>query len=75
MAEAGEQAQKHGPFSIRDFLSRYLYFGLQKEVIAGRGTAHDGAYMDLTAAGIRAPIERDLWLRYRGSDRIVRHSK
>ena len=66
LAEAREQAQKHGPFSTRDSLSRYLYTSLLKEVMAGRGTIHDGVYMDLTAAGIRAPIERDLWLRYRG---------
>ncbi|MFH1619790.1 MAG: FAD-binding protein, partial [bacterium] len=66
LAEAKAQAAQHSPFSTRDSLSRYLNVALMKEVMAGRGTAHDGIYMDLTSPHIRVPAERDAWLRYRG---------
>ena len=68
LTEARTQAVRHNPFSTRDPLSRYLNVALMKEVMAGRGTAHGGIHMDLTAAGVRAPEERDIWLRYRGID-------
>lgn len=68
LAEAMAQAAQHSPFSTRDPLSRFINVALMKEVIAGRGSAHDGIYMDLTAPGVRVPEERDIWLRYRGID-------
>lgn len=64
--EAKVQAATHNPYSTRDSLSRYLNVALMKEVLAGRGTTHDGIYMDLTAPGVQPPPERQTWLRYRG---------
>jgi succinate dehydrogenase/fumarate reductase flavoprotein subunit len=66
LAEAKRQARRHSPFSTRDSLSRYLNVALMKEVMAGRGTNHDGIYMDLTSSKIRVPEERGAWLRHRG---------
>lgn len=66
LEEVMEQNSWHSSFSTRDPLSRYVSVALVKEVMAGRGTAHDGIYMDLTAPGVRAPVDRDAWLRYRG---------
>lgn len=66
LTEAMTQNAWHSSFSTRDSLSRYISVALMKEVMAGRGSVHDGIYMDLTAPGIRAPVERDAWLRYRG---------
>jgi fumarate reductase (CoM/CoB) subunit A len=66
LAEAMMQAVQHSPFSTRDSLSRYLFIGLMKEVMAGRGTVRDGIHMDLTSPRVHPPDERDVWLRYRG---------
>ncbi len=66
LEEALTQNSWHSSFTTRDPLSRYISVALVKEVMAGRGSMHDGIYMDLTAAGNRAPPDRDAWLRYRG---------
>src|SRR5262249_37178593 len=66
LAAALEENASHSSFSTRDALSRYISVALMKEVMAGRGSPHDGIYMDLTAPGIREPVDRDQWLRYRG---------
>jgi fumarate reductase (CoM/CoB) subunit A len=66
LEEALTQNSWHSSFTTRDSLSRYITIALMKEVMAGRGSPHDGIYMDLTAPGVRAPPERDAWFRYRG---------
>lgn len=66
LAEARAQASFHNPYSTRDSLSRYLNVALTKEVLAGRATAHDGIYMDLTAPSVQPPPDRQAWMRYRG---------
>ena len=57
----------HNPFSTRDRASRYLDVAIVKEVLAGRGTPHQGCYVD----GIdpeRVSAEHREWMRYRGID-------
>lgn len=63
------QRQSHNPFSTRDSLSRYVDIAIIGEVEAGRGTDHNGIYLDRSDP--RSPRltipRREFWL-YRGID-------
>ena len=63
------QRQLHNPFSTRDTLSRYVDIGIISEVKAGRGTEHQGIYLDCSDPRI-PPLElpRNEFWQYRGID-------
>lgn len=44
--ECMESKTKHGPFTVRDS-SKYVDIGVEKEIIAGRGTENKGVYLSL----------------------------
>jgi len=63
------QRQLHNPFSTRDTLSKYVDIAIIGEVKVGRGTEHNGIYLDRTDPRI-PPLEvarQEFWL-YRGID-------
>jgi L-aspartate oxidase len=57
----------HNPFSTRDRASRYLDVAVVQEVLAGRGTPHDGCYVEGIDPALVSPEHRE-WMRYRGID-------
>jgi fumarate reductase (CoM/CoB) subunit A len=63
------QRNGHNPFSTRDEYSRYVDFAILAEVMAGRGTEHEGFLLDRSDARIPrlADNVNDFWL-YRGID-------
>ncbi len=82
--EAMAAKSRHFPFSCRDE-SRFIEIAVQTEILAGRGTAKGGVYLDLTtitderinALSVNSPL-RKVWplvsdfLRKRGADLSVR---
>lgn len=67
--ECLSQRQLHAPFSTRDALSRYVDIGIISEVKAGRGTEHQGIYLDRRDCRIPPlPILRNEFWLYRGVD-------
>ncbi len=63
------QRQKHNPFSSRDTLSRYVDIAIIGEVQAGRGTAHQGIYLDRSdPRNPTVQLRRNEFWQYRGID-------
>jgi len=63
------QRNSHNPFSSRDRLSRYVDFAIIGELKAGRGTRHQGLYLDRSDQQ-NAPLARpaaEFWA-YKGID-------
>ena len=68
LQECMDQREHHLPFSTRDTLSKYVDIAIIKETLEGRGSQHNGVYLDLTDPRISIPERsRDFYL-YRGID-------
>jgi len=68
LQECMDQRAHHTPFSTRDTLSKYIDIAIMKEVLEGRGSQHNGVYLDLTDPKFSIPERsRDFYL-YRGID-------
>lgn len=63
-----QQRGSHGPFSARDFASRYFDVATMLETKAGRANEHDALYVDLTDPRVVDPLAkpRHDYFYYRG---------
>ncbi len=60
------QHSMHDPASTRDLYSRFLEVAIMGEVIAGRGTAHDGVWLDHRGFEHLLDPNMAAWYHYRG---------